>query len=159
MWIVILMFLDGSKWFDWLLKYYWSRQHSWAAIDHWSQVGHRSNWTPLNHWSSPGRRRKKDAYGFWAWWRALHCDCFWSSVIKMASDSVQDRHRPGVLKQQNKAHKHGRHRSKGAVDNAAKGTVLPHFVFCFNMNVWFVPCVCSKYCTSALWAISISVIP
>jgi len=30
-------------------------------------------------------------------------------------------HRPGPLKQANKAHKTGRHRSKGAIDNAQKG--------------------------------------
>ncbi|EDV39958.1 uncharacterized protein Dana_GF10278 [Drosophila ananassae] len=32
-------------------------------------------------------------------------------------------HRPGPLKQKNKAHKTGRHRSKGAIDNALKGKV------------------------------------
>lgn len=31
------------------------------------------------------------------------------------------RHRPGVWKQQNKAHKHGRHRTKGEIDAANKG--------------------------------------
>ncbi|XP_069674603.1 pre-rRNA-processing protein TSR1 homolog isoform X2 [Periplaneta americana] len=39
----------------------------------------------------------------------------------MAVDVVQERHRPGALKQQNKAHKHGRHRSKGSISNAVKG--------------------------------------
>ncbi|XP_049809647.1 pre-rRNA-processing protein TSR1 homolog [Schistocerca nitens] len=38
-------------------------------------------------------------------------------------NSVQERHRPGVLKQQNKSHKHGRHRSKGAIHDALKGRV------------------------------------
>lgn len=32
-------------------------------------------------------------------------------------------HRPGVWKQQNKGHKHGRHRSKGAIDQVNKGRV------------------------------------
>nr|XP_017010616.2 pre-rRNA-processing protein TSR1 homolog [Drosophila takahashii] len=32
-------------------------------------------------------------------------------------------HRPGPLKQANKAHKTGRHRSKGAIDNAQKGKI------------------------------------
>lgn len=32
-------------------------------------------------------------------------------------------HRPGPLKQSNKAHKTGRHRSKGAIENALKGRV------------------------------------
>ncbi|KAJ4450048.1 hypothetical protein ANN_01455, partial [Periplaneta americana] len=40
---------------------------------------------------------------------------------EMAVDVVQERHRPGALKQQNKAHKHGRHRSKGSISNAVKG--------------------------------------
>lgn len=30
-------------------------------------------------------------------------------------------HRPGALKQTNKAHKHGRHRSKGSISVATKG--------------------------------------
>ncbi|XP_071442696.1 pre-rRNA-processing protein TSR1 homolog [Hetaerina americana] len=41
----------------------------------------------------------------------------------MGADSAQERHRPGEFKQPNKAHKHGRHRSKGAIDSAAKGKV------------------------------------
>lgn len=32
-------------------------------------------------------------------------------------------HRSGVLKQTNKGHKTGRHRSKGAIDNEQKGMV------------------------------------
>jgi hypothetical protein len=43
-------------------------------------------------------------------------------VHKMGLESAQERHRPGALKQQNKVHKHGRHRSKGAIDSATKGT-------------------------------------
>ncbi|XP_075226411.1 tsr1 ribosome assembly factor isoform X2 [Lycorma delicatula] len=38
-------------------------------------------------------------------------------------DGQQVTHRPGYLKQQNKLHKHGRHRSKGSVDNLNKGRV------------------------------------
>jgi hypothetical protein len=68
----------------------------------------------------------------------------------MAFDSAQDRHRPGALKQQNKAHKHGRHRSKGAIDNAMKGIGMLRFIFCFNTIACFVPSVCFKYCASAL---------
>lgn len=37
----------------------------------------------------------------------------------MGSDRVA--HRAGVLKQKNKAHKTGRHRSKGVIDNDQKG--------------------------------------
>ena len=33
-------------------------------------------------------------------------------------------HRPGLLKQQNKNHKHGRHRSKSELDKNNKGIVL-----------------------------------
>lgn len=33
-------------------------------------------------------------------------------------------HRPGALKQTNKPHKHGRHRSKGSISTSAKGTLL-----------------------------------
>ncbi|CAB3365603.1 Hypothetical predicted protein [Cloeon dipterum] len=40
----------------------------------------------------------------------------------------QERHRPGALKQQNKAHKHGRHRSKGSLDKINKGKVGPKSV-------------------------------
>lgn len=36
-------------------------------------------------------------------------------------DAQQVTHRPGLLKQQNKQHKHGRHRSKGSIDNLNKG--------------------------------------
>lgn len=32
-------------------------------------------------------------------------------------------HRPGPLKQKNKPHKTGRHRSKGALDNLNKGKI------------------------------------
>ncbi|XP_063235306.1 pre-rRNA-processing protein TSR1 homolog [Bacillus rossius redtenbacheri] len=41
----------------------------------------------------------------------------------MVSNPPQECHRPGLLKQQNKSHKHGRHRSKGSVSNALKGKV------------------------------------
>ena len=37
------------------------------------------------------------------------------------ADTKQETHRPGALKQQNKAHKHGRHSSKGAIDVKNKG--------------------------------------
>lgn len=37
----------------------------------------------------------------------------------MGSDRIA--HRAGVLKQKNKAHKTGRHRSKGVIDNDQKG--------------------------------------
>lgn len=39
----------------------------------------------------------------------------------MAVDKVQV-HRPGPYKQSNKEHKHGRHRSKGSISVATKGT-------------------------------------
>nr|XP_034305937.1 pre-rRNA-processing protein TSR1 homolog isoform X2 [Crassostrea gigas] len=40
----------------------------------------------------------------------------------MAAD-VQQAHRPGALKQQNKSHKHGKHKSKGQLDKETKGRV------------------------------------
>lgn len=42
----------------------------------------------------------------------------------MGSDRVA--HRAGVLKQTNKAHKTGRHRSKGVIDNDQKGELNLH---------------------------------
>ncbi|CAH1782691.1 unnamed protein product, partial [Owenia fusiformis] len=41
-------------------------------------------------------------------------------IVNMAADS-EHRHRPGAFKQQNKAHKHGKHRSKGALEKETKG--------------------------------------
>ncbi|KAK7483662.1 hypothetical protein BaRGS_00025095 [Batillaria attramentaria] len=40
----------------------------------------------------------------------------------MAEDS-EHRHRPGAMKQQNKGHKHGRHRTKGQIDRDNQGRV------------------------------------
>lgn len=40
----------------------------------------------------------------------------------MAADS-EHRHRPGAMKQQNKGHKHGRHRTKGQIDRDNQGRV------------------------------------
>lgn len=39
---------------------------------------------------------------------------------RMSAD-VQQAHRPGALKQQNKSHKHGKHKSKGQLDKETKG--------------------------------------
>lgn len=39
----------------------------------------------------------------------------------MGIDKTQAVHRAGAFKQVNKSHKHGRHKSKGALDTAAKG--------------------------------------
>lgn len=35
-------------------------------------------------------------------------------------------HRPGVFKQTNKEHKHGRHRSKSSISSSAKGKFILH---------------------------------
>lgn len=40
----------------------------------------------------------------------------------------QQAHRAGALKQKNKTHKTGRHRSKGTIDNEQKGKIV---IFCF----------------------------
>jgi pre-rRNA-processing protein TSR1 len=42
--------------------------------------------------------------------------------IKMAPAS-QEAHRPGLLKQSNKGHKTGSHKSKGAIDRLTKGRI------------------------------------
>lgn len=39
----------------------------------------------------------------------------------MGIEKPQAVHRPGLLKQANKLHKHGRHRSKGSIDLGTKG--------------------------------------
>ncbi|KAK3578778.1 hypothetical protein CHS0354_035687 [Potamilus streckersoni] len=41
----------------------------------------------------------------------------------MAADSGTFRHNPGTLKQQNKVHKHGKHKTKGQMDRETKGRV------------------------------------
>lgn len=41
----------------------------------------------------------------------------------MASEETTTRHKSGPLKQQNKTHKHGRHRSKSEIDKNNKGTI------------------------------------
>ncbi len=46
-----------------------------------------------------------------------------ASVVYLPTPAMQEGHRSGPLKQANKAHKSGRHRSKGAVDAANKGRV------------------------------------
>lgn len=38
-------------------------------------------------------------------------------------------HRPGALKQTNKTHKTGKHRSKGEIDNLNKGTNILKFSY------------------------------
>lgn len=46
----------------------------------------------------------------------------------MAVDSAQEHHRPGSLKQQNKAHKHGRHKSKGSLESLKKGMTSKYVI-------------------------------
>lgn len=44
---------------------------------------------------------------------------------KMAKENdAQHQHKPGPLKQQNKSHKHGRHKTRGMLDNINKGNTL-----------------------------------
>lgn len=45
-------------------------------------------------------------------------------------------HRAGVLKQTNKAHKTGRHRSKSAIDNDQKGTILLKNIVFLNLIIF-----------------------
>ena len=44
----------------------------------------------------------------------------------MAADT-QERHRPGALKQQNKSHKHGKHKTKGQLERDVKGMQMIKF--------------------------------
>lgn len=48
----------------------------------------------------------------------------------------QQVHRAGALKQTNKTHKTGRHRSKGAIDNELKGAYFVNNIFtlCSSMT-------------------------
>jgi hypothetical protein len=62
----------------------------------------------------------------------------------MGLESAQERHRPGALKQQNKAHKHGRHRSKGAIDSAAKGTGMSGWLCCLMYPVFIIKQLASE---------------
>ena len=51
-------------------------------------------------------------------------------LFKMAAEDVkQGKHKPGPLKQQNKPHKHGRHRTKGQIDNTNKGIFVILHIF------------------------------
>lgn len=57
-------------------------------------------------------------------------------------ESEQQRHRPGVFKQQNKAHKTGRHRSKGSLEVANKGMknvslncLLPDYISLSSLSI------------------------
>lgn len=69
---------------------------------------------------------------------------------RMAAD-VQQSHRPGALKQQNKSHKHGKHKSKGQLDKETKGETnydqlygiwqrLPEFPQCDKIFLYFIFC-------------------
>lgn len=45
--------------------------------------------------------------------------------LKMAADmELQQGHRPGVYKQKNKVHKHGKHRTKGEIERENKGKAI-----------------------------------
>lgn len=54
----------------------------------------------------------------------------------MAVDKVQV-HRPGPYKQSNKEHKHGRHRSKGSISIATKGTHTTFHIFLIVMFCFY----------------------
>lgn len=59
----------------------------------------------------------------------------------MGLNKPQERHRPSALKQQNKAHKHGRHKSKGVLDNETKGNFITSTCM-FSCDVLFVFILC-----------------
>lgn len=50
----------------------------------------------------------------------------------------QPSHRPGLLKQQNKSHKTGRHRSKSEIDKTNKGNHLTFDHFNVILNTHFL---------------------
>ena len=56
-------------------------------------------------------------------------------AAKMAEVSRQAVHRPGPLKQQNKVHKHGKHKSKGEIASEAKGELLTQWSVIFGEDL------------------------
>ena len=42
-------------------------------------------------------------------------------VVTLGLEMADEAHRPGPLKQQNKPHKHGKHKSKSSIDTINKG--------------------------------------
>lgn len=49
----------------------------------------------------------------------------------------QEVHRPGSLKQTNKAHKTGRHRSKGSISSEVKGKIIYNAFYYFHNFTYF----------------------
>jgi len=58
------------------------------------------------------------------------------------STMKQETHRPGALKQSNKQHKTGRHRSKSAISNDLKGKLIVpdsnKFYYKLNIKIMFI---------------------
>ena len=52
--------------------------------------------------------------------RGSHC---FKTERKGKMSSEQQKHKAGPLKQKNKSHKYGRHRTKGLIDNANRGKI------------------------------------
>ena len=57
-------------------------------------------------------------------------------MVKMAAgEEKQQTHRPGVFKQKNKGHKHGKHRTKGEIERENKGeTFLLFFITVITLS-------------------------
>ena len=55
--------------------------------------------------------------------------------------SGEHQHKPGPLKQQNKSHKHGRHKTKGMLDTISKGSCLHLNIRTIKGSVQFVICI------------------
>ena len=66
--------------------------------------------------------------------------------FKMAKESSgQHQHKPGPLKQQNKSHKHGRHKTKGMLDTISKGSC---FILNIHVRIYYaksIKCAIYKY--------------
>ena len=61
-----------------------------------------------------------------------HCVCMrmrTTTWLSNMAESIQHPHRPGPLKQQNKAHKHGKHKSKGTIASMNKGGIPTALLF------------------------------
>lgn len=58
-----------------------------------------------------------------------------------ANVEKQQGHRPGIYKQKNKVHKHGKHRTKGEIERENKGKMGSVMKFCLTAGVILVTVV------------------
>ena len=82
----------------------------------------------------------------WNWWKWVSSERFrWPLGSTCCENSMAfeqaSNHKHGPLKQQNKKHKHGRHRSKSEIDRVNKGWVMKLFSFIQVDPSWSQNCV------------------